>query len=63
MTGMLLLPPGVYGGNNDGGDDETEGIRHASHGRHLLTSSMDGTMRVWDISVNLLSLEVLFPDA
>ena len=67
VTGMLLLPTGVYGGddeehNHHMGEDDTAGrFKRASPGRPLLTSSLDGTLRLWDISVDPLSLEVLQP--
>lgn len=47
-----MLPPGVYGEADAGRGAGSAG------GQRLLTASMDGTLRLWDVSVDLLSLEV-----
>lgn len=53
VTAMLMLPPGVYG-------PTSTGERRASAScRRLLTSSMDGTLRLWDVTPDLMSLEVI----
>lgn len=44
VTGMILLPRG--------------GARGEARCQQLLTASMDGTLRMWDVSGDLLSLEV-----
>lgn len=54
MTAMLVLPPGAYGAAAAGGAS-TSARREC-----LLTSSMDGTLRLWDVSADLMSLEVRF---
>ncbi|CAN0322878.1 unnamed protein product, partial [Laminaria digitata] len=52
VTALLVLPPGVYGEADAGRGAGSE------RGQRLLTASMDGTLRLWDVSVDLLSLEV-----
>lgn len=51
---MLVLPPGVYGAAAAGGGAASASARR----ERLLTSSMDGTLRLWDVSADLMSLEV-----
>lgn len=51
VTGMVLLPKGAYGACIRKG-------RGGAEHRRLLTSSLDGKLRMWDISADLMSLEV-----
>ncbi|CAN0183209.1 unnamed protein product, partial [Ectocarpus sp. 4 AP-2014] len=56
VTAMVMLPPGVYGsGTGAGASGAGDGA--AAAGGRLLTSSLDGTLRLWDVSADLLSLE------
>lgn len=57
VTGMLMLPSGVYGAATSGLAADGRGLARC---RRLLTSSMDGTLRLWDVSADLMSLEVLY---
>eukprot|EP00903_Cladosiphon_okamuranus_P017264 g15909.t1 len=51
VTAMLVLPPGAYGAAG-GGPAPASARREC-----LLTSSVDGTLRLWDASADLMSLE------
>lgn len=48
---MILLPKGTYGASAGGGRGGAANIR-------LLTSSLDKQLRLWDISADVMSLEV-----
>lgn len=50
---MVMMPPGVYGSGTG-----AAGAGAAAIGGRLLTSSLDGTLRLWDVSADLMSLEV-----
>ncbi|CAM9591782.1 unnamed protein product [Ectocarpus sp. 12 AP-2014] len=56
VTAMVMLPPGLYG-SGTGGAGAGAGAGAAAAGGRLLTSSLDGTLRLWDVSADLLSLE------
>ena len=51
---MLVLPPGAYGAANSAAGAASTSVRTEC----LLTSSLDGTLRLWDVSADLMSLEV-----
>lgn len=49
VTAMLRLPPGAYGAGASASTRSDE---------RILTSSLDGTLRLWDVSADVMSLEV-----
>lgn len=55
VTAMLLLPPGVYEAIPAGSSTAAPASAKCER---LLTASLDGTLRLWDISADLMSLEV-----
>ncbi|CAM9840170.1 unnamed protein product, partial [Ectocarpus sp. 8 AP-2014] len=52
VTAMVMMPLGVYGSGTG-----AAGAGAAATGGRLLTSSLDGTLRLWDVSADLMSLE------
>ncbi|CAM9915274.1 unnamed protein product, partial [Hapterophycus canaliculatus] len=57
VTSMITitLPPGLYGTGSGGVSGVAAG--GAAPCERLLTSSLDGTLRLWDVSADVLSLE------
>lgn len=64
VTAMITitLPPGLYSADGAASGDGGGGSGFAAGGaapcERLLTSSLDGTLRLWDVSADVLSLEV-----
>lgn len=54
---MLRLPPGAYGAVAGAGAGAGAPASTRSDER-ILTSSLDGTLRLWDVSADVMSLEV-----
>lgn len=55
---MLVLPPGAYGSAAATGGVGSGAASASARRECLLTSSLDGTLRLWDVSADLMSLEV-----